>query len=276
MKIVALRQYAFTLIEVMVSFSLVSLLLVVGFGAYSQMSLLEREGTQLRHAALQQRLAQARLASLLLRIPTPEPFPGKPKPSNPKNPPELPSRLFYSSERFELGLFQSGSLVFTYDNQTDLIPEFCNNVITRLYVKEGSVAGPVKGPVTSMGALWLATWPRPDCSMNPEIARHEQLLEGVKSMHCRFYEPPQAIDTTSQSSTAPPPPPPAAQALQSLSLNPTPQADSWNETWSIAYAKLPTILHLHLEMEERNGAPVDPLDFYFPLLNTGRTPMIRD
>lgn len=266
------RKHAFTLIEVIVSFSLIALLLVMGFGAYSQMSLLEREGTQLRHIALQQRLAQARLASLFLRIPTPEPFPGKPRPRDPKKPQELPSRLFYSSERAELGLFQPDSLVFTYDNQTDLIPEFCNNVIARLYVKETPLDG--KGGKTG-GALWLTTWPRPDCSMDPLIARHEQLLEGVKSMHCRFYEPPPPV-TSSQTAAPPAPPPPASQGMSTLAPAPSPLADSWNDTWSIAYAKLPTLIHLHLDMEERNGLPVESLDFYFPLITTGPPPMIHE
>lgn len=251
-------KQAFTLIEVMVALTLVSILLAVGFGAYSQMSLLEREGDQLRHAALQQRLAQTRLASLFLRIPLPNSFFEK------KDPKKLPSRVFYSSSRTEPGLFRSGSLVFTYDNQTDLWPEFCNDVIARLYVKE-----PTGQEGDTQGALWLATWPRPACSMDFSLARYEQILEGVKELHYSFYAPPPSHETSSKEG--------GSQQAGTLDAppRPAPTLDSWNDTWAISYSKLPAIVHLHLIMEEKNGKKVEPLDFYFPLV-IQNPPLLRE
>lgn len=260
-------KQAFTLIEVMVALTLVSILLTIGFGAYSQMSVLEREGDQFRHAALQQRLAQTRLASLFLRIPIPDDFSKKKAPKAP-----LPSRVFYTSNRGEPGLFRPGSLVFTYDNQTDLWPEFCNDVIARLYVKE-----PSGQPGETGGSLWLATWPRPACSMDPSLARHEQLLEGVKEVRFRFFVPPEVSHTEAKGvvSTAPIIAPGVAAA-------PKPTPDSWNDTWLISYNQLPLILHLQLYMEERNDVAVEPnnvavkpLNFYFPLI-TKRPPVLVD
>lgn len=265
------RKFSFTLIEVMISFSLIAALLVIGLGAYSHITLLEKEGRRLRHIALEQRLAQARLSSLFLRIPAPEPFPGKPS-NDPKKPKELPARIFYSNTRFEPGIFLPGSLAFTYDNQTDLWPEFCNDVVARLYIKEGKLGGVSEG-------LWLATWPRPGCSMDPDLARHEQLLSGVKSMTCLFYEPPQVESPESNKPSGLG----QAQGLgQDAAAVPTPQADQWNTTWLLSFAKLPTIVHIHLEMHDQEAVrdqeavKVNPIDFYFPLINTGRVPILKE
>lgn len=262
-----IRKSSFTLLEVMISFSLIAALLVIGLGAYSHITLVEQEGRRLRHMALEQRLAQARLSSLFLRIPAPEPFPGKPN-TDPKKPKELPARIFYSSARFEPGGVLPGSLVFTYDNQTDLWPEFCNDVVARLYIKEGKLGGTSEG-------LWLATWPRPGCSMDPDLARHEQLLSGVKSMTCRFYEPPQ-VESPEHNKL------PKSGQAQDTTPVPTPQADKWNETWLMSFARLPTIVHIHLEMHDQEpvrdqeAVKVPPIDFYFPLINTGRVPILKE
>lgn len=244
---------SFTLIEVMVAFSLVALLLTIGFGAYSQMSFLEKEGDAWRHITMQERLAQSRLAALFLRVPQPDLYGLKLK--------GLPARVFYLSERAEPGLFMPGSLVFTYDNQTDLWPEFCNNVVARLYVKEGQNAERGRGD-----SLWLATWPRPDCSMDPSLARHELLLDGVTSMECKFYALPELSNDKVDGSKG---------SKDDLKL-PQPIASSWNTTWSIAYSQLPLVIHVTLERKKRGEEKMPPLDFYFPLLNTSRIPILAD
>lgn len=257
------HKQAFTLIEVMVAFSLVALLLTIGFGAYSQMSLFEKEGDQLRHTSMQQRLAQSRLATLFLRVPEPDLYADAKGKSQ-----GMPSRVFYSTDRAEPSLFMPGSLVFTYDNQTDLWPEFCNHVIARLYMKEGQ--GHERGGGKE---LWLTTWPRPECSMDPLNARHELLLDGVTGMSCRFYALPKLSSEESgggggrggdNGGQASEPPAPA------------PAAGTWNNTWSIAYSQLPLVVNIKLELEDREGKKIDPLDFYFPLLNTGRVPILTD
>lgn len=228
----------FTLIEVMIAFSLVAILISTLMGFYWQLNVLQVESDKVRRQAFHLRFLQSRLADVL------------PRTVQPKS----PDLFFYVSDQEEGDTFAAPSLVFCYDNGTDIDPDFSNEVLARLYRVEHN----------GRGELWLATWPRPGCSLNPTQVRRELLMENVASIAFSAYQPPEPI----QGQTP-------AQSLMQSARNADevpieqPPPDSWESLWKMTYWSLPAILTLTVTPAAEKGVVTNqvPLEFYFPLPN---------
>lgn len=225
----------------MIAFALVSVLLATLMGFYRQLNVLQTETDQLRRRTFQLRYLQSRLADVLPRALAP-------KKKLPKD--EIPDNFFYVSTQEEQGLFSAPSLVFTYDNQKDLVPDFCNGVLGRLYrvVKDGK------------SQLWLATWPRPSCSTNASRVRRELLLDEVAKLDFDFYEPP-----LTETAATPTPSPEGAPA-EPVEI-PTPGA--WQKIWPMSYQQLPAIIKVEIQLTPKRGkAEGETFTYYFPFPNS--------
>lgn len=260
----------FTLIEVMIAFGLVSILITTLMGFYWQMNVLQVESDQLRRESFQLRFLQSRLSEVLTRAVFPSPAPTAQDlvwdPKSKKDP-KIPDAFFYVSERDEAGVLASPSLVFSYDNGKDLDPLFCGTVLGRIYCveKEGQ------------GQLWLATWPRPSCSINPALARRELLMPNVRRIYIECYQPPTLVETipapaavpTTTSGAATPGAPAPTQEIVDM-----PPENSWVKFWRVGYRKLPAIIRIDVFMSPERAAKADnKLTFYFPFPNS-RNPII--
>jgi hypothetical protein len=141
-----LSRRPFTLLEMMVSLGLLSILLVILFGVYHQISSAQTEMERIRERAFANRYLQTRLSDVLSKV-------VKPKKSG--------HPFFMISE--EHAYAEGKSLIFTYDNGYACDRRFAGKVTGRLYLS------PEK-------RLFLATWPLDA----PTSMRKELLFEGVE------------------------------------------------------------------------------------------------
>lgn len=261
-----LRSAYFTLIEVMIAFSLVSILITMLMGFYWQMNVLQVESDQLRRESFQLRFLQSRLSEVLSRAVPPSPLPTAQDlvwdPATKKEP-KIPEAFFYVSERDEAGVLASPSLVFSYDNGKDLDPLFCGVVLARIFCVEKD----------KKGQLWLITWPRPSCSVNTSLARRELLMPNVRRIQIECYQPPtrvEQIPVVAAASTTPATgAPPATQEIPE-----SPPENTWVRFWRVGYRKLPAIIKIVVSLApERGPLPAEDLIFYFPFPNS-KNPII--
>ena len=153
------RRQAFTLIEVIISMSLMFILIVVLLGAYGDVAWSGREIARARQEAFALRYFQTRLSDVLLKSPQKDKKKGF---------------------AFFTGMAGAGkSLVFGYDNGVSCEHLFANYVTGRIYLNKE-------------GELCLATWPRPERIEPDDLAplmKKEILLEGVSHLDFQFYYP---------------------------------------------------------------------------------------
>ncbi len=148
-----------TLIEVLISISLLSLVLFALLSSYSQLKITDQaiekevqQGFEIRHL-------ESQLQSILiqtLKIKEKESF-------------------FYTDYP---SFSSSPSLIFSYDARALLDPKFSSTVLGRLFID-------------TQGNLTLATWPSPKrCKEHPIPMRTLVLAKGIQSMSFSFFVPP--------------------------------------------------------------------------------------
>ncbi len=151
-KLKRLRMRRFTLIEVLVSFSLIAILLVILFSAYRNVTASGHEIDRIRDNAFAQRYLQSRLSDVLLNAVAPK--------SGKKSFHTVTENHSYASGQ---------SLVFVYDNRHQCDTRFAGQVRGRLY----------RSPNDD---LCLATWPLKES----QPMRKEVLIADVESLAFSF------------------------------------------------------------------------------------------
>lgn len=229
------NKHHFTLIEVLISMTLMALVLTALGYFFNEVNHLNRISERLKQENFRLRYLENRLMAIL------------PKAIAPNDP--LKDFYFFTSTPSD-SLFKVGSpsLIFTFDNGVNLVDAaFSNHVIGRIYLdKEGN--------------LTLAVWPSIARWENNEniLAKREILLENVEELHFEFFVPPDKQRSFFQGETPPP-------GLQREEAEPK---GTWIKDWKYSYYQLPTLVKMHLKVNTREGSKKKTL--VFPLVRSNK------
>lgn len=210
------RRYV-TLLETLIAMTLLSMLLLVIFGFFRELSVISQMTLTKQREAFQMRLVESRLAFLFERVVY----------DSTKERQHL--RTFYFFTEPPNDAFSAfPSLVFTYNNEIRRDPSFSGDLLGRLYVDKEN-------------KLCLASWPIYE--ENPhEAMQTEVLLEKVKNMDLEFYVPPPQLKGGHDIYAAP------IEAEKK-----TPERDTWHKNeWLKSYAQMPAIIKMTLNVEVEN------------------------
>lgn len=151
-----------TLIELLIAMSLLSALVTLLLGFYSDVHFIDRLFDKNREQAFEIRYAQIRIWEVGSKI--------APYVKNNKK------RYFFTEEE-NTPFSQGPSLTFTYDNGADFEPDFSTFVIGKIYLDLSN-------------RLCLATWPLPNASKSfPPPMKKEVLMERVEKLDFEFFFP---------------------------------------------------------------------------------------
>lgn len=228
------KKAGFTLIEVLISISLMALILTSLGYFFNEVNHLNRISEGLKQENFKLRYVEDRLMTVL------------PKSTAPNDP--LKDFYFFTSSSTD-GQFKPGSqsLIFTFDNGVNLVnPDFSNHVIGRLYLDKE-------------GALNLTVLPSISRWKNEEgvSARREVLLENVEELNFEFFVPPDRERSFFQESQQLPP---------GLVQEEIEQKGRWINEWRYGYYQLPALVKIHLKIQTRDGLKTKTL--IFPLINS--------
>lgn len=164
-----IKRRNITLLEVVISLTLLTLLMGTLFSVYRMVSASETALEKRQEAGFLNRYLAVRLEAVIGHA---APFESKDK-------------IFFTDRA---PIVQGESLVLLYESGCDLDPLFSSYALGRLFVDE-------------KGRLVLASWPNPYLKDSPkEPMRQEILLEGVKEMRLFFWvpkEPGKMVETES-------------------------------------------------------------------------------
>lgn len=156
---ILLKKHAFTLLEVMISLSLLSILLVTVLGIYRYVDYTQKKVAIEEQNNFKLLYAQHRLSEVI-----------------PKAVSKTKGKedYYFFTQKNPEGLTH---LIFVYDNGADASPIFSGPVIGKLYLEPN-------------GELYLATWPLISREPSNPPMRKELLLNGVSQIQYKFYMPP--------------------------------------------------------------------------------------
>lgn len=243
----AIKRAYFTLLETLIALFILSILLVVIFTFFRDLTSLSLAGKDAQKESFQMRYLETRLAYIFERISN----------ENAKNMHDF----FFFTQPPNSEYSDSTSLIFTYNNGVRKDPTFSGNVLSRLFLDK-------------RGKLQLITWP---ITLN-ELHEHmhqEVLLDRVKSLKFRFYAAPAQVSNVGAIATNAPiandeqRPKNTEDAGGVQSTNPEP--DKWHEeVWPLSHNQMPPIVEIVLEVKkppsvlERSpqGRPSDEIETY--------------
>lgn len=231
-----------TLLETLIAMSILSVLLVIVFGLFRELSLMSEATLQKQRQSFQMRYIETRLSNIFERI------------TNERD----KSRTFYFYTQPTNSEFsKSTSVIFTFDNGIRKDPYFSGDILARLYL---SVAPHRDGNESSEPTynLTLAMWPllveKPQDYMQEEV-----LLEGVLDVNFFFYAAPEHITAANAVSTTH-----LTGSSNSLAVNPNanpsiqnekeadtaPLRDVWHENeWPITHRQMPSIIKMVVDIK---------------------------
>jgi type II secretory pathway pseudopilin PulG len=160
-----------TLIELLIGMGLLSILVTVLMTGYATLNELNRKTAKARELGFAERYAQLRLTSVFTRLILP---------TN-KN----PQGHFFTQEENGPNTPAVGmSLVFSFENEAVIDPQFSGGVLSKLYLDKN-------------GDVTLAIWPMPKKTVDDETRWpppmiQEVLCKDILQMGFRFYFPPTA------------------------------------------------------------------------------------
>lgn len=231
------RRSSFTLLELLISISLVAVILTVLMGVYSQLSYFHLELDRTRAATFKKRQLQNRLYYVFSRV--------------------IPN---FKSTQDDFFFFTTGTppyqngLIWTIDNGIDLDPLFSNHVLVRLQLERAG---------DGTGNLILNLWPMPRCFPDtvPPVKR-ELLLAGVNELNFGFYLPPDPLKLISSDSSE-----------DQLNL----PRNSWYTEWLSEYKLLPAIVKVILVLDENAAMKYGRkrIEFAFPIASGGHPILIN-
>lgn len=171
-----MKRRCFTLVEVLIAISLLSILLFALLSSYSQLKMIDTAIGKETVKDFEMRQLESRLEAAILQVLKAE-----------------DNKNFFYTEYPHYS--NSPSLVFSYDAESRLDPRFSGPVLGRLFVdREGN--------------LLLATWPSPKrYSQQPIPMQVEVLATGIQSVAFSFFTPEQnqwSSDWQKNTGTVPP------------------------------------------------------------------------
>lgn len=233
-------SHAFTLIEVLIAFSLAAILISALMSIYFQVNAVHRDSDLIRQKAFQMRYLQSRLADVL------------PRAIGPILKGDKKNDFFFFTPT-EMGM-SGKSLVFSYDNGIDIDPFFSNTVLGRLVVLE----------TEGRKQLWLVTWPIPRCSDDANRFRRELLLDNIDDWQMEFFATNEMANPPRTQKLPNTPNPPTAVPPQSAPEEIHLPRQGWQDLWDIRYKRLPAIVRLRLKTTPPPGT-ADAIDLFYML-----------
>lgn len=234
------RKSFMTLLETLIAVSLLSVLLVIVFGFFRELSVMTQMSEQVQKESFQLRYLETRLGFVFERIANEN--------LNVKN------KFFFYSQPPNRNFSNSSSLVFTFNNEVRLNPHFSGDVLTRLFLDLNH-------------RLCLVTWPLR--SEQPhQYLQEEILLENVVDVNFEFYAAPEKISNKNATD-------PGSQQTKEQKET-QPEKDKWQTEWPKSHKQMPSIIKIVIQMaknpealERRNvGTQVDAqeiiLNFVLP------------
>ncbi len=224
----------FTVIEVIIALSLASLIMTTLTYFYMQIQQINTKTEKSLEQAYQIAYLQSRLSGVI---------PKAVAENNAKN-----DFLFFTSTDAGADVMKQGmpSLVFTYDNGTDMNKSLSNNVVGRLFLDNER-------------RLVLATWPSfkrwKEGSLPP--IKKEILLDNVDSLSFSFYIAPNVERIKVVGSQ---------ERTQKKKMANAEPPNSWTKEWKFEYYELPAIVKISIV---RDGKTIP---FTFPLPNSNKVP----
>jgi len=206
------RRSYLTLIETLIALSLISILLMIVFGFFRDISIINSETEKIQKENFQLRYMDSRLNKILQHI-------------NETGDKQYSQNFFFYLEPTLKEISNFPSLIFSFDNQARLDPDFSSYVLARLFVDH-------------QNQLCLMTWPLINEKEEEiyEKMKKEILLTHVEDLAFRFYSPPE-------------------QKLDPKDFNPdtidpentSPKKNKWYEQeWFLSFNQLPAIFQLHI------------------------------
>lgn len=204
-----MRRRSFTLIEVLISMGLVSMLMAALLGMYSHFAFLKRDLKVAREKGFRLSYLQSRLSRALSQVV-----------------PEAHKQFaLYTSD------FEGPSLVFVSDNGVDIVPNYSNLIVQRLYLN-------------NQGMLCLASWPMPERIESGSIPmRHEVLLDGIEEIEFEFFYPSEEEEKVSTGIVV---------ESDSVKAKPDPSEGPLYSEWKKSYRLLPVFVRLHVRGKRSN------------------------
>jgi hypothetical protein len=155
---IRIRRSYMTLLETLIALSLLSVLLVMIFGFFREISYLGNLSEKTQRESFKMRYVESRLMYIFSRI---------------VNENANDRKFFFYLQSPQRDFTDFSSLIVSYNNEVRIDPNFSGDVLGRLYVDKE-------------GRLHLTTWPlyvdKPQEYMQDEI-----LLENIKDIQYEFY-----------------------------------------------------------------------------------------
>lgn len=243
MPFVFLQRRPITLLELLISMTLMAAILSSLSYFYLHVTQMNREMDRAQMESFEKRYVEYRLSKIF-----PQTFPPG------KNNEDF--HFFTRAESQDLFQPESQNLLFSFDNKAQLNKEMSHHVVGRLYLDK-------------RGNFTLATWPsekRWKENEDPPIKR-EILMENVETLEFSFFAPPNK-GKTFQEELKP-------DEKKILPMLPAEVRDKreWENEWKQEYRQLPAIVKITLTRE--SSKEKQRLIFAFALPNT-LNPIIYD
>ncbi len=205
-----------TLVETMIAISLLSMVLMVAFGFFRELSHLSLLMEKQQKDTFQMRYVESRLFFIFSRVVN-------------ENLPKMRPFFFYTQPPQKFSEFKS--LILTFDNGVRIDPHFSGDILARLYLDTDH-------------RLHLAMWPlripQPHQFMQEEI-----LLDNVVGINLEFYASPEK----KMSSKA------IGGKSATLKEGQTqPERDQWHTEWLLTHKQMPSLIKLSLEVAKNPAA----------------------
>lgn len=211
------RRSFMTLLETLIAVSLLSVLLVIVFGFFRELSVLTQMSEKVQKESFQLRYVETRLAFIFERI---------------VNEKANDRTFYFYNQPPNRNFSNSPSLVFTFDNEVRLNPHLSGDVLARLFVDLDH-------------RLCLVTWPL-HMEQPHQYMQEEVLMENVVSLTFDFYAAPEKI--TNKKATNP------GNQQSTEQKDTQPERDKWQTEWPKTHQQMPSIIKLELQIAKNPEA----------------------
>lgn len=217
----------FTILETLIAMTLLCVFLVMIFGFFRELTTITRMTEVRQDEAFKTRYVESRLAFAFERIVN----------ENDTN------RVFYFFIEQPKGSYtRFPSLVFTFDNEVRIDPQYSGDILARLFVDKDN-------------QLCLVTWPL-RLESPYEHMQKEVLLQDVEDINFELYASPSKDSKN--------------LAVTTTTVDPAktePERDLWHRNeWHNTYKQMPSIVKITLDVkDEKSKGPVKVINFAFVL-----------
>ncbi len=205
------KKNCFTLLETLIAMSLLSLLLVVIFGFFREMSIISNITEEKQKEAFKLRHVESRFLFLFERI------------VNDKE--KNTRKFFFYCDPPQDTVSKFPSLIMTYNNEIRADPDFSGDVLARLYVDNSN-------------NLCLITWPY-FFEEQPQNIQQEILCQNVTDLAFKFYAAPPRLNSKNFIDPG------------KIDPNTPERDRWYENEWLQVFKEMPSIIHIHLEIEDK-------------------------